>query len=364
MILRSETGLVLIVILIVISLSSLGSIHFLDQQIILVKMLGCLKQQAQDLLMAENRLLEAEGRVLKNPEHFIDKAAIFVPDHLAFGCDQGRWLIGVEAAPFQSFVAVRAVAPSEIEYATGSALKPIVIKRTGGSWNRVFSVYEDASGILRFLDLQTQRVSSVIVPGGAVLSLTPVDQGGRGVCDALYIANAEGLWLLPLGLSEHGEIQRILRFAIHSKIIVLPHGDRRGLELYFLGHRAGTQGLWRVVVLQADPAKMPVAIPEAQCVVEGVFRNVWVRAGRVILLPDSMAQHPLVWDVPTQRLESHAWKTVFSNEGLGAILGAQLAWDPERQEEKVIVVNSQGQTTTFATPLHRYQQGCLAFRKL
>ena len=360
---RSETGLVLIVILIVISLSSLGSLHFLDQQIILVKLLGCLKQQARDFLAAENRLLEAEGRVLKNPEHFIDKATLFVPDHLAFGCDQGRWILGVEAVPFKSFVAVRSVAPSEIEYRPRSAPKPIVIKRTGGSWSKVFSACKDASGLLRFLNLETQRVSTVVVPGGAVFSLTPVDQGGRGVCDALYMANAEGLWLLPLGLSEHGEIQRLLRFAIDSKIMVLPHRDRRGLELYFLGHRAGTQGLWRVEVLQADPAKNLVVIAEAECLVEGVFANVWVRAGRVVLMPDTMGQHPLVWDIPTQRLVSHTWKSVFSNGGQGPVLGAQLAWDPERQEEKLTLFNSQGQTTTFATRLEVYQQARLAFRR-
>ncbi len=362
---RSETGLVLIVILIVISLSSLGSVHLLDQQIVLVKILGCFKQQAQDLLMAENRLLEAEGRVLKNPEHFIDKATLFVPDHLAFGCDQGRWLIGVEAAPFQSFVAVRSVAPSEIEYAPGAALKPLVIKRTGGSWNRVFSVCgEDASGILRFLDLETQRVSNVVVPGGAILSVTPVDQGGRGVCDALYIANAEGLWLLPLGPSEHGAIQRLLRFAVDSKMMVLPHRDRVGLDLYFLGHKAGTQGLWRVAVLQADSAKNPVVVAETQCVVEGIFANIWVRAGRVILMPDTMGQHSLVWDISTQKLVSHTWKTVFSNEGREAVLGAQLVWDPERQEEKMTVFNSQGQTTIFTTRLRMHRQGRLAFRRL
>jgi len=260
-------------------------------------------------------------------------------------------------------VAVRAVAPSEIEYAPGSVLKPIVIKRTGGSWNKVFSVREDASGILRFLDLETQRVSSIVVPGGAVFSVTPVDQDGRGVCDALYIANAEGLWLLPLGLSEQGEIQKLLHFSIDSKIIVLPDRDRRGLELYFLGHRAGTQGLWQLAVFQSDSAKNAVVVAEAQCVVEGVFANMWVRAGHIVLIADTMGQPPLVWDIPTQRLVSHTWKTVFSNEGRGAVLGAQLAWDPERQEEKVTLFNSQGQTTTFATPLHRYQQGRLAFRR-
>ena len=140
----------LIVILIVISLSSLGSVHLLDQQIILVKMLGFFKQQAQDLLMAENHLLAAEGRVFENPERFIDKTTLFIPDHLAFGCDQGRWLIGLEAAPFQSFVAVRSVAPSEIEYAPGPVLKPIVIKRTGGSWNKVFSASKDEGGFYAF----------------------------------------------------------------------------------------------------------------------------------------------------------------------------------------------------------------------
>jgi hypothetical protein len=364
MILRSETGLVLIVILIVISLSSLGSVHFLDQQIILLKMLGCLKQQAQDLLVAENHLLAAEGSVLKNPEQLIDHATLFVPDHLAFGCDQGRWLLAVEAAPFQSFVAVRAAAPSEIEYAPGSMLKPIVIKRTGGSWNKVFSASKEEGGLLRFLDLETQSVSSVVVPGGAVLSLMPVDQGGRGVCDALYITNAEGLWLLPLGLSEQGEMQRLLRFAIDSKIIVLPHRDRRGVGLYFLGHRGGTQGLWHVVFLQADPRKNPIVMAKEQCLVEGVFSNVWVRADRVVLMPDTMTQPPLVWDITEERLVYHPWRTVFSSGGQGAILGTQLSWDPERKEEKVVVFNSQGQRTIFATRLETNQQGRLAFRRM
>jgi hypothetical protein len=111
--LRSETGLVLIVLLIMVTLSSLWALHFLDQQMMLVKMLGRLKQQAQDVLVAENRLLEEESKVLKNPEHYTDKAGFFVPDHLEWGCDQGQRILGIEVPPFHSFVATRQVAPSD-----------------------------------------------------------------------------------------------------------------------------------------------------------------------------------------------------------------------------------------------------------
>ncbi len=81
--------------------------HFLDQQIILVKWLGRLKQQGEEALAIENRLIEQEAAILKNPDAFLEKALLFVPDHLAYDCKQGVWILELSMPPSQSFVAIR-----------------------------------------------------------------------------------------------------------------------------------------------------------------------------------------------------------------------------------------------------------------
>ncbi len=95
------------IIVVMISLITLESIHFLDQQILLVKWIGRLKQQGEEALVIENRLIEQEALLLKSPDRFLEKASFFVPDHLEFGCKKGVWIVEVSMPPFQSFVAIR-----------------------------------------------------------------------------------------------------------------------------------------------------------------------------------------------------------------------------------------------------------------
>ncbi len=489
----------LIVILILLTLTSLGSIHFLEKQIVLLNVLGRLKQQATDRLKAENDLLEKESRILSHAASSTDSVGIFVPDHLGFGCDEGQKIIEVKSGPFQSFVGVpytpssdqwssdfklffdhavihspysrvlkprtqwdpvhsklvdwvgmpplsnivfavsntglqnegllyvldgqqggelthhrlgrplsrgsitqtaliyqgrlRSVLilvaedardrrvhlwifdrntpggglreiihqPVPVEYSF-STLKPMALKGTDGVSTIVLSLCKGAEGVLLFFKLDTHDLSSIALRGGVLRSLTAVDERGRGFCDGLYMANAEGLWLLPLG-SHPQRIQKLCTVSVDSKIMVLPHRHRMGVVLYFLGEKAGKRGLCCVEVLQENRSKTPSWIGEPALVLQGAFTDFWIRSGRIVLVSNRLEQQPMVWDICAQRLLALHWESIFSHGGQGSILGAQLVWGPTAFDAKIILFDGAGRTSIFATSLHQNQQGRLAFRR-
>ncbi len=229
----------------------------------------------------------------------------------------------------------------------------------------LWTVQEGSRGVVCRLDLKTQKISKAYAQGGAFSKLNAIDQWGRGICDALYLVNEQGLWLLPLEDTQDLNFRHLAKLRVDSKIMVLPHTEHPGWQLYFIGQSLGKQGLWTLEVLQEDSRhRKPSAwLLEPECLLEGAFSDLDLCAGRVWLIPTSIKK-PWIWDIAGKVLITQNFRDVFSEGNVGSVLGVQLAWDGQHKEHKIILVNQEAQITVFASSAETIgNTGRLAFRK-
>lgn len=123
---RLETGMALILVIILLGASSLLLAHLMLQSFIGQKMAYNLTSQIKDWVDAEQQLCEHERLILENtlmrPEEVLAKKTPdlklttevqrirFVPDHLAFGCDTGiniyKVTVSSSVKTFESTIAI------------------------------------------------------------------------------------------------------------------------------------------------------------------------------------------------------------------------------------------------------------------
>jgi len=104
---RYESGIVLMLMLILLMAISYLSVCMMVHSLLVVKTVVGFHKQLLLWVDTRNQLLMAESAVQKNPEIYQESIVSFVPDHLEFNCENGVLIFQVDRSFLQSFVVVR-----------------------------------------------------------------------------------------------------------------------------------------------------------------------------------------------------------------------------------------------------------------
>lgn len=167
---QTETGVILILVLILLSAISLLARHLLAQAVLGTRTSGSLQTQIYNAVDAENALRAAEIETELHPDRHLKNRVAFVPDHLGFGCREGVDIFKVQASGLESFVVLRSTlgrnyTPEMWQGLQGSD-NPKIIDRlslgSGGSFQsfELWETDESGKGVL----LQTQGSSVFHLP--------------------------------------------------------------------------------------------------------------------------------------------------------------------------------------------------------
>jgi hypothetical protein len=228
-----------------------------------------LQKQLFDAVEAENQLLEEELKVKKNPERYLSSAMGFVADHLEYGCQEGVQIFKVSVPRLESFVAVRMNRAERLQLLNKDALLAKV--------------------------------------GNASLSLlTAVDLKQSGTVDKLYTADQDYIWSVDLTNTRNGEpyqyrLAGLAEIKHLSNLRVVPDAEGNGVRLYFLGEHAQKKGLYMVKdplpMLNNEESSQNV-LSEVTLIAEGDYGALFVRFGRLVLLPSDPTHKAEVLDLP------------------------------------------------------------------
>lgn len=222
----------------------------MTQLILTTKTSTSLQKQLFDSIETENQLLEAELKVKKNPEKYLSSVIGFVPDHLEYGCTEGVQIFKVSMPPLESFIAVR-----------------------------------KADDLLNKID------------GRSLPLRVLVDLYQTGKVDRAYTVDQDHIWSVDLADTNNGNPYLLAEVKQVSYLRVVPDVKGNGVRLYFLGEHAQKKGLFMVI----DPLR-PGVLSEVTLIVQGDYEALFVRFGRLLLIPKDQKEKAEVLDLPSHRL--------------------------------------------------------------
>ena len=139
--------------------------------------------------------------------------------------------------------------------------------------------------------------------------LTAIDLHQLGAVDKLYAADQDYLWSIDLSKRHSGEpyAYRLARFTpanalSHLRVVRDPEGD--AVRLYFLGQQGQKKGVFMI----KDPlrtlnsgASWQQVLSVVTLIIEGDYRALLVRFGRIILMPTDPKRKAEALDLPTHQ---------------------------------------------------------------
>lgn len=267
--LRFETGIVLMLVLVLLSIISLISLHKMAQMVLTTKTSGSLQKQLLAAVDSENQLLAAELKIKQNPEQYLGSAIGFVPDHLAYDCREGVRIFKVSVPPLESFVAVRV-----------NTTQPFAL-------------------------LNSEEMLAKI-NGQSLLLLTAADLKQTGTIDRLYVWDQDHIWSVDPALADYRDSYRLAAVNQISHLWVVPDIKGEGVRLYFLGEYLHKKGLFMVsdTLNNSNRGDLLEVVP----IIAGDYSALFVRFGRLLLVPSDPSQKPEVLDLP-----SHQPVSIFLN---------------------------------------------------
>ncbi len=260
--LRSEMGIVLILVLVLLSIIALMVIHKMAQMVLTTKTSGGLQKQLLAMVDIDNQLLAAELKIKKNPEKHLLNAIGFVPDHLAYGCREGVRIFKVSVLPLESFIAVR-----------------VNMAQTSALWNS---------------DQLLAKIN-----GQSLVLLTAADLKQTGTIDRLYVWDHDHLWSVDSTLADYRDSYRLAAVNQISHLRIVPDVNGEGVRLYFLGEYLDKKGLFMVYDSLNNPNTSDLS--EVMPIIAGDYSELFVRFGRLLLLPSDPKQKPEVLDLPSHQ---------------------------------------------------------------
>lgn len=225
---------------------------------------GLQKQLFEDLEF-ENRLLEIELNLKKQPEFYLSNVIGFIPDHLEYGCVEGVKIFKISAPPLESFVALR-------------------IKQ-----DKAFPVLNKEALLAR-----------AGIPGLSLLAV--LDSKQTGVADRLYAADQNDLWAIDLAKMDKGQpyryrLARLAGMQQLRNLLVVPDVEGRGVRLYFLSECAKGKGLWMI----QDTLSALSILSEPRLILAGDYQAFFIRFGRLILILADLGRQPEALDLPSHQ---------------------------------------------------------------
>lgn len=229
----------------------------MTQLVLTSKTSASVQKQLFDSTEAENQLLEAELDIKKNPEKYLSSAIGFVPDHLEYGCTEGVQIFKVSVPPLESFVAVRK---------------------------------ED--GTLTKINGQSLPLQVL------------VDLYQTGKVDRMYSVDQDHIWSVDLTDTNNSHPYLLAEAKQVSYPRVVPDAKGDGVRLYFLGEHARKKGLFMVhhplTPLKHEEPRQNTLF-EVTSVIEGDYDALFVRFGRLLLVPKEGLGETRVLELPSHR---------------------------------------------------------------
>ncbi|HRA42175.1 MAG TPA: hypothetical protein PLV31_00625 [Gammaproteobacteria bacterium] len=269
---QSETGIVLVLVLVLLLATSLIVSHKMGQMILTAKTSASFQKQLFVGIEAENQLLEAEFKVKKNPERHLSSAIGFVADHLEYGCQEGVQIFKVSVPPLESFVAVRM---------NRAQMPPLLNK------------------------------ADLLAKAGQPLSLlAAVDLKQLGTVDRLYATDQNYIWSIDLTNRHNGQPYHQYRLAglmeakYLSNLHVVPDAEGNGVCLYFLSEFTQKKGLYMIkdlLPIVNSGESLQHALSAVMLIAEGDYRAFFVRFGRIVLIPTDPKCKPKALALPTHQ---------------------------------------------------------------
>ena len=241
--------------------------------------------------------------------------------------------------------------------------RPILLRLQDGQFRLAVAVHEGGQGVVHIIRLENPEQHLQLKVGSKAVSfLTAVDSKQDAIVDKLYITDQDGLWAIDLSRINQVEISLVAKGKVETSPIAIPDAKGRGIRLYFIGSvYDSAKGLCQVL----DFIK-PKQEAYSALIVEGNYKSLIPRFGRLVLVNQDPKLLPLVLELPEHQLTPILWERSTFGQSQNTqedILWTKLIWDPKTQKEHLYILNTSCQLTILRASLHQDKYGRMAWRK-
>lgn len=243
--------------------------------------------------------------------------------------------------------------------------KPVLIRLAHeGFWVVVGGLLNGAGMVWMFPFDRLTEPSRWRVGTSAISLITAVDLNQSGVVDRLYWGDKLHLWALDLQDLRHSSLHKLADVEVFSEPVVVRNAKHAGVRVYYLGKNREGAGLFMTEDTPGKNLKEGGQSTPTTPLLKGEYQEFFVRFGRLILVPKASETLPVVLDLPGHTVLSVAWQKLNGSPlpRSGEVVLSKLVWDAKQNQERLFMLDSQCELTTYIAPINQDQYGRMAWR--